>query len=398
MSEYARVDVDLSEKIGPPLSHFEEIDRLREQYRYFWNTTAQGYWVLTRFNDIREAFQSPEVFGNHSIVPVDPDPQYRFLPSYSDPPLHMKYRAPLNRWFAPKAVEGFRPRIRQIARDIISGFVSDGEVEFLDAFGDQFPAQSFATVMGLPQEDVAFFIACARRISGAVSSVGEKSDPVGAMNDIKAYFAEALADRRRAPRDPSIDFVTHLMGAHIDDRPLEDEEFLDICMTLTFGALDTTKSVIGWCFWHLATHPDDRRWVVDEPSIIPSAVEEMLRAYPIVSMARKLTQDIDFHGCPMKKDDMVLLSIQSATRDGDVFENPDEVHLDRTPNRHIAFGASEHRCLGSHLARAELQTALEEWHRQIPEYEIASGEEVLARGGQISLLRLPLTWPSTPGH
>jgi len=218
------------------------------------------------------------------------------------------------------------------------------------------------------------------------------------MNDIKAYFAEALADRRRAPRDPSIDFVTHLMGAHIDDRPLEDEEFLDICMTLTFGALDTTKSVIGWCFWHLATHPDDRRWVVDDPSIIPSAVEEMLRAYPIVSMARKLTQDIDFHGCPMKKDDMVLLSIQSATRDGDVFENPDEVHLDRAPNRHIAFGASEHRCLGSHLARAELQTALEEWHRQIPEYEIASGEEVLARGGQISLLRLPLTWPSTPGH
>jgi cytochrome P450 len=95
---------------------------------------------------------------------------------------------------------------------------------------------------------------------------------------------------------------------------------------------------------------------------------------------------------------MVLLSIQSATRDGDVFENPDEVHLDRAPNRHIAFGASEHRCLGSHLARAELQTALEEWHRQIPEYEIAAGEEVLARGGQISLLRLPLTWPSTPGH
>ena len=307
--------------------------------------------MLTRFDDIREAFQTPEVFSNRSIVAVDPNPAYRFLPSYSDPPLHMKYRSPMNRWFSPKAVEGFKPRLRQIAHDLIQGFAADGNVEFLVAFGDEFPARSFATVMGLPQDDVPFFIASARRISGAIGARGEKSDPLRAMNDIKAYFADALADRRRQPKDSSIDFVTYLMGARIDDRPLEDEEFLDICMTLTFGSLDTTKSVFGWCFWHLATHADDRRWVVEDPSIIPSAVEECLRAYPIISMARKVNEDIDFHGCPMKKDDMVLLSIQSATRDPDVFDNPTEVRLDRQPNRHIAFGASEHRCLGLSLGQ-----------------------------------------------
>jgi cytochrome P450 len=392
MADYPVVDVDLSQKVGPPASHFREIDDLREKYRYFWNSSAQGYWVLTRFDDIREAFQTPEVFGNHSIVPIDPDPAYRFLPSYSDPPIHMKYRAPLNRWFSPKAVERVRPTLRRLARETIEGFVDAGSVEFLDAFGDQFPAKSFAHVMGLPVSDTPFFISCAHQISGAVSAIGEKADPVGAMNDIKAYFADVLAERRKEPRDPSVDFVTYLTAARIDDRPLDDEEFLDICMTLTFGSLDTTKSVLGWCFWHLATHPDDRRWVVQDAGIIPSAVEEMLRAYPIVSMARKLTQDVEFHGCPMKKDDMVLLAIQAATRDPDVFPDPENVQLDRSPNRHIAFGASEHRCPGSHLARAELQLSLEEWHRQIPEYRIADDAEVLAHGGQISLLTLPLVW------
>jgi cytochrome P450 len=390
MADYPVVQEDLYERVAPPPVHFEAIDDLRAKHRFFWNDHAQGYWVLTRFDDIREAFQNPEVFSNHSIVAVDPDPAYRFLPSYSDPPLHMKYRGPMNRWFSPKAVAGYAPTLRQHANAVIDGFVERGSVEFLTEFGDPYPAMNFAAVVGLPLADVPFFIECANRISGSVNSVN--ADPLRAMNDIKAYFADVLADRRKSPRDETVDFATLLMNAKIDDRPLDDEEFLDICMTLTFGSLDTTKSVLGWTFWHLASHPSDREWVVRVPGIIPSAVEECLRAYPIVSMARKVTQDVDFHGCPMRKGDMVLLSIQSATRDPDVFDDPAEVKLDRTPNRHIAFGASEHRCVGSHLARAELQIAVEEWHKRIPEYRVSDGEEVLAHGGQISLLALPLSW------
>ena len=167
-------------------------------------------------------------------------------------------------------------------------------------------------------------------------------------------------------------------------------------MAATAGArrseLDTLKSQLGWCFYHLATHPEDRRRLVADPSLTPAAVEEFLRAYPIVSMARKVTRDIDFHGCPMKKDQMVLVSNQSACRDPRVFPNAGDVIIDRSPNRHIAFGASEHRCLGSHLARAELQIAIDEWHQQIPEYRIATDEPLMAHGGQISLLELPLAW------
>jgi cytochrome P450 len=392
MADYPVVEADLATHVGLPGSHFEHIDELRDKHRYFWTTEGPGYWVLTRFADIREAFQSPEIFCNHSIVPTDPDPAYRFLPSYTDPPQHMKYRGPMNRWFSPKAIAGFAPTIREHARTLIEGFADLGSADFLKAFGDHFPARTFAYVMGLPQEDTLFLISCANRISETVNAVN--ADPVGAMNDIKGYFAEALADRRKHPRDPSVDFVTFLMNARIDDRPFDDDEFLDICMTLTFGSLDTTKSQLGWCFWHLATHRGDREWVVRDPSIVPSAVEEFLRAYPIVSMGRKATRDIDFHGCPIKKDDMVLLSIQSATRDPEAFPDPQEVRLDRSPNRHIAFGASEHRCLGSHLARAELQIAIEEWHRQIPDYWVPEQSEVRAHGGQVSLMSLPLVWPT----
>ena len=178
----------------------------------------------------------------------------------------------------------------------------------------------------------------------------------------------------------------------MNGEPLPDEDLLDIVVTLTFGSLDTTKSQLGWCFYHLATHPEDRRRLAADPGLIPDAVEEFLRAYPIVSMARKVTEDIEFRGCPMHKGDMVLLSIQSATRDPRVFPDADQVIIDRRPNRHIAFGASAHRCLGSHLARAELQVALEEWHRLIPEYRFDGDEVPLARGGQTSLLTLPLAW------
>ena len=161
---------------------------------------------------------------------------------------------------------------------------------------------------------------------------------------------------------------------------------------LLLAGLDTVKSQLSYVFYHLATTPGDREWIVREPEIIPSAVEEFLRAHNIVMGARQVARDTDFHGCPMKKDDMVLLSIQSATRDPRVFPDAAEVIIDRSPNRHIAFGASEHRCLGSHFARAEMKYALEEWHAAIPEYRLASDEPLMAHGGQCSLLELPLVW------
>lgn len=386
MSDIPVVKVDLNGMEGPPGTLYSALDELRSRYRWFRNDQAQGYWVLTRFADIREAFQTPEVFSNQSIIAVDPDPQFRFLPSFTDPPVHMKYRAPLARWFSPQSIEQYKAGMRESCRATIDGFIDDGGVEFCSGFADQVPALTLTDIVHLPKSDAPFFIDCANRIRGHVNADGA----LGAMKEIKSYFVDVLKQRRANPRDPDTDFLTYMLDAKVDGRPFDEEELLDTLMTLAFGSLDTTKTAMTWSTWHLATHPSDREWVVRYPSIIPSAIEECLRAYPVVSMARKVTRDVEFHGCPMSKGDMVLLTIQAATRDPEVFEDPASVTLGRSPNRHIAFGASEHRCLGSHLARAELQIAMEEWHRRIPEYRIADGADIEARGSHIDVL--PLAW------
>jgi cytochrome P450 len=391
MDDYASIEVDMG-MVAPAGEHWAQIDALREEHRFFRNTYGPGYWVLTRYDDIREAFQNPEVFCNRSIVPTDPNPVYRFLPSYSDPPQHMKYRQTMNRWFAPAAVTEFSPRLQQIARETVAEVVADGSTDFMRTVGDLFPVRGFLLSMGLPQDDAEFFVEAVRLMSGGTESPTEESGFLVGWNRISAYWKDTLADRRTNPLDPEVDFVTHISRATMDGEPLPDVDILDIMATLTLGSLDTLKSQLGWCMYHLATHPQDRRRVASDPSLIPGAVEEFLRAYPIVSMARKLTQDHDFHGCPMKKDDMVLLTIQAATRDPRVFPDPEQVIIDRSPNRHIAFGASEHRCLGSHFARAEMKYLLEEWHAAIPEYHVPADEPLMAHGGQVSLLSLPLVW------
>jgi cytochrome P450 len=375
----------------PAMSHWHAIDELREQHRFFWAEEGQGYWVLTRYEDIREAFQTPEVFCNHSIVATDPDPAYRFLPSFTDPPIHMAYRRPMNPWFSPGSVAKLEPRLRELARAEVERVAADGRCDYVLSFGDRFPVAGFLASMGLPQDDADFFVSMVHRMDTRKEKDAVE-EMMAAWSELGGYWRDMLADRRKHPRDPDVDFVTMMSRATLNDSPMPDDDIVDIMVTLTIGSLDTLKSQLGWQQWHLATHPDDLARIVADPSLIPSAVEEFLRAYPIVSMARKVTQDVDFHGCPMKKDDMVLLTIQAATRDPRQFPDPEQVIIDRSPNRHIAFGASEHRCLGSHLARCELQLAIEEWVRLIPEFHVDSDEPLLAKGGQVALYELPLAW------
>jgi cytochrome P450 len=377
----------------PAMSHWNRIDELREKHRYFWAEEGQGYWVLTRFEDIREAFQTPEVFCNHSIVATDPDPAYRFLPSFTDPPIHMAYRRPMNPWFSPGSVAKLEPRLRELARAEVERVAPDGRCDYVAAFGDRFPVAGFLASMGLPQDDADFFVSLVHRMDTR-KDADAVEEMMAAWGELGGYWRDMLADRRKHPLDPDVDFVTMMSRATLNDEPMPDDDIVDIMVTLTIGSLDTLKSQLGWQQWHLATHPDDLARIVADPSLIPSAVEEFLRAYPIVSMARKVTRDVDFHGCPMKKDDMVLLTIQAATRDPRQFPDPEQVIIDRSPNRHIAFGASEHRCLGSHLARCELQLAIEEWVRLIPEFHVDSEEPLLAKGGQVALYELPLVWPT----
>ncbi len=387
------VDLDLSSRrIEPAGTQWQEIDELREKHRYFKNThTDPGYWVLTRHEDILEAYRDWETFTNASVIAVDPNPSYRMLPSMSDPPVHAHYRKLVNSWFAPPAVERHRDALRSHARTLIGELAVQGRTDFMADYADIYPSYALMLILGLPLEDAAFIRECSHRISG--HSAGSATDAMKQGRiDFEAYWQGLIDDRRAYPRDPGADLVTHLTQASLGGDVLPDRDMIDLLVTIAHGALDTTKAQLGWCLYHLAKTPDDRAWLVRDPEIIPSAVEELLRAYPIISMARKVSRDTDFHGCPMKAGDMVLLSTQAAARDPRSFPDADQVKLGRSPNRHIAFGASRHRCLGSHLARAELIVTLEEWHRLIPDYRIDTDKQLLASAGNIVLQELPLSW------
>ena len=266
---------------APALSHWHTIDELRERHRYFFNEEGPGYWVLTRYDDIREAFQTPEVFCNHSIVATNPDPEYRFLPSFSDPPIHMQYRRPMNPWFSPGSVAKLEPRLRELARAEVEAVLADGRCDYMSTFADRFPVAGFLASMGLPMDDAQFFVSVAHRMSGAAGGEPEAvARMTAAWGELAAYWTDMLADRRAHPLDPEVDFVTMMSTASLGDAPMPDIDIIDIMVTLTLGSLDTLKSQLGWQLWHLASHPADRRRIVEDPALIPSAVEEFLRRVP----------------------------------------------------------------------------------------------------------------------
>jgi cytochrome P450 len=376
----------------PLLSFFDELDDLREESPAYWNTHGPGYWVLTRYDEVREAYQTPAVFSSDSIDPLDPDPAYRFIPTLVNPPDHVKYRQVLNPWFAPAAVNRIAPMARKVCIEDVERFAGDGRCDFIADFALQYPTEVFLTILGLPVEDAPLFLPWVETFFQGLYGE-DKSHIPEVAGAIRGYFAEILTARRRQPADPSVDFVTYLLNARVFDRPLSEDELLDICFVLVLAGLDTTRGQLGYLFQHLATHEDDRRRVVEDPSLMPNAVEETLRLYSIIiGDGRKVAQDVEFHGCPMKKGDMVWLSAVGANRDPRVFPDADRFDLYRRGNTHMGFAAGPHRCLGSHLARREMIIAAEEWHQRIPDYRLATDAPLLERGGMLSLFTLPLAW------
>ena len=195
------------------------------------------------------------------------------------------------------------------------------------------------------------------------------------------FFATQLADRRKNPREG--DFISELTQAEVEGQKVPDHYILGVCNLMLVAGVDTTWSAIGSTLWHLAQHPEHRQQLRDDPSLWPTAVEELLRVYAPVTMARIVDRDTEFQGCPMKAGDRVLMTFPAANRDPRQFENPDEVRLDREHNRHVAFGSGIHRCAGSNLARLELRVALQTWLARIPEYSLVDPTDVTWAGGQV---------------
>jgi cytochrome P450 len=379
--------------------HWELGDELRESSPVYFNTFAQGYWVFTRHDAVRDIYKTPELFSSESITPWQPDPIYRFVPTQIDAPDHIKYRRIVNPWFSPRAMDAAEPAMRALCRQLVEDVAARGECDFVTEFGLRFPTEAFLSVAGIDTTEADHFV---EWVEDFFSGFG--GDPAGleamtnALAGIREYWVAALDERRGEPEPREGDLASHLLHATFDDRPLTDAELLDMLTVLVLAGLDTTRATLGYIFWHLAMHPEQRQRLVDEPELIPSAVEEALRFYPIVfGDGRKVTRDAEFYGVQLKQGDMVYALVAGANRDPRAYERADEFVLDRKRNNHMGFANGPHRCLGMHLARRELQIAVQEWLRVIPDFRIATDEELSERGGgaMMTLTKLPLVWDVT---
>ena len=350
--------------------------------------------MITRHEDVMFALRNPEVFTSdmHAIHLGNDRP---LIPLQIDPPDHLRYRKLLDPLFAPREINKLEAEVRLLANQLIDGFIENGEVEYSDEFAIPLPCTVFLALMGLPQDDLPRLLDMKNNLirppGGFGAPEGRDVQRATAL-EIYDYFQAAIDDRRVEPRD---DLITRFMDAELDGYRMSDEEILDVCFLFIMAGLDTVTASLGCSMAYLAQHPEQRDAIVADPSLIPGAVEELLRWEGIVpGSARILSEDVEMSGCKFAKGTPMHVIISAANVDPTEFPDPDRVDFQREGNRHLAFGGGIHRCLGSHLARLELRVSLEEWHRRIPEYAVAAGQSPTYITGLRAVEVLPLVFPA----
>ena len=287
-------------------------------------------------------------------------------PITSDPPKHRVARMVLLPPFTPKAIEVLRPKARAICNELIDAFINEDRFDGAADYAQHIPVRVIAHMLGVPETDGDLF----RNWINAILNEGitDYDSLMRGLEEMTDYFRPYMEERRK---NPGGDLISYLVQqTYPDGSPFKDNHVLGTVRLLLVAGIDTTWSGIGSCIWHLAKHPEDRRRLVREPDLMPTAIEEFLRAYAPVTMAREIRQEAEINGCRFKPGEMVMLSFPAANRDPAMFPDADKVIIDRKENRHAAFGLGIHRCIGSNLARMEMTVAVEELLKRIPEFEI----------------------------
>lgn len=333
-----------------------------------------GSYLVSRYEDIAEVAHQTDTFSSRVTAVNDNHPdniRLELPPITLDPPDHGPIRRALLPSFNPKEVAKLEPWVRQVANRLLDDLGDRREVDGALDYAQLVPVEIMGHLFGVSPELGPQFRTWVDGIlkDGAVDiEIARKAN-----REIQAFFADQLQQRQSAPAD---DLVTRVIEAQatLEDgstRPFSQRERIGALYVLMLGGIDTTWSTLGSSLYHLGTHPEHLASLVERPELIPNAIEEFLRFYTPVTIARVITEDAEIAGCPVKGGERVLLSYPSANRDPDAFDHPDEVVLDREHNRHMAFGVGVHRCLGSNLARMELKVSLETWLERYPRFELA---------------------------
>ena len=385
--------------LAVPVDVFQDrVAALRKQGPILYSPHHGGHWVVTRYKEALQVLQDAETFSSFPNNLLNAA-QGKFLPLELDPPEHSYYRQALQPLFSPKQMKALEPEIRRIITELIDRFADKGECEFIADFAHELPTRIFLALMGWPLSDAPQFTEWTditlQGIPGA--SEAESADArAKAAGEIYEYFGKVVT-RVRSGDDTTGSLTAQIINTPLDidgtPRPLTDEELCRMFFLLLVAGLHTVQGALAWGLIHLSRNPEQRQAIIEDPSLIPSAVEEILRIETATSGGRRATRDVEIGGVSIKAGDQLLVVMTSANRDDDEFGDPDELQIGRHPNRHIGFGAGPHRCLGSHLARLELRLAMEEIHTRIPDYALVPGNSPVFHPSQVrGCEKLPITF------
>lgn len=350
---------------------FDILDEMVAKCPVVRSNVGAGYWMVTRQQDVRRVGQDWRTFSSaKGYQPNRPEGLPYLMPEESDPPKHTRWRTTLNPYLSPKAVAKYEDQIRRDANTLIDRFIDNGECEFVGEFGSKLPGWAFfKNVLGVPIDDLDMLVTGVED-----GTFAPREERAGHFAKVFDYLGKYLALRKdQPPRGDLVDVIA--AGVEYEDGKLAPwEDRVSILVDLTFGGIATTTYVMAGAIHHLATHQSDREALVDNPELIPGAVEEFVRVFPpVVALGRTCTKDVEVAGTQMKEGDFVLLGYGSASRDPRVVDDPTTINITRDTVLHSAFGVGQHRCIGSNLARLELRATFEEWLRRIPDFGVKPG-------------------------
>jgi cytochrome P450 len=397
-----QTDFDIHDPAGVE-TIFGQYADLRSRCPIAHSTKYGGHWVMTRYDDIHEVMRNPEIFSSECVnIPPTIGQDGPMIPLEIDPPDHSTYRQIMTPLFSPTRMRRLEPEVRALVRELIDNIGDATEIDYVAAFAKELPTRVFLKLMGWSMHDAERLNDWTDRIVLGLPGASEEESTAFRMDaalEVYAYFAEMIDERfeqrdNGAPRptDPDVDDVTDvLVNSTFGDRELTQFEMLNILFLMMIGGLHTVQGQLAHSTIHLAQNPALRKALVEDPELIPSAVEEMLRYESAVAGARVVKSDVVVDGVQLRAGDRVLIPLAAANRDPAKFDRPDEIDFAREPNPHVAFGGGRHRCLGSHLARIELSIAFEEWHKRFPNYRLHPDKPYKKHLSQVrGVERLPL--------
>ncbi|GAB4338447.1 MAG: cytochrome P450 [Dehalococcoidia bacterium] len=405
----ALADIDLSdpEIFQKGIAHeaFRVLRREAPVHWYDGNDRIKGFWSLTKYEDVHHVSRNPELFissrGITQVEPREPTDEGPIggvmgrMMIMMDPPEHVRVRRLVNKGFTPRAIREMEAHIREITTGIIDEVAPKGRCDFVTDMAAQLPLAVICEMMGVPRESWQRMFDLTNRVLGSgdpeyqVAGDEEGGETIRAgMMEIFQTFVSLVAERRAEPRQ---DLVSVIVGAEIDGQQLSDGDILMFCLLLIIAGNETTRNAISGGLLALDAHPEQKRKLLEDASLMPSAVEEILRwTSPVAHMARVATRDTEVRGQRIGEGERVVMWYPSVNRDEDVFPDPDRFDITRSPNDHLAFGIGEHFCLGANLARLELKVMFEELLQRLPGIRVAGPVELLRSNFIAGIKHIPV--------